>query len=94
MIAKARVTARFANVPMMSVLLVKMISEIIGSGSAILNTTWLMTKRFGGIDAERDHDEGRHHGDKAAQPDRNAKADKALHDHLTGHRPDRRCGNA
>src|SRR5208283_5554462 len=36
------------------------------------------------------HHEGRHHGDHAAQPDRNAEADEALHKHLPGHGPHHR----
>jgi hypothetical protein len=38
-IARTRVILLFANAPITSVLLVKMMSEIIGSGNAMLNTT-------------------------------------------------------
>ena len=85
-----RVTAPLTKTPMMSRRPVKISSAIIGSGSAMLSTTWLDDQRVRRIDAERDDDEGRQHGHQPAHPDRDAEADEALHDHLPGHGADRR----
>ena len=92
--AAMRVSRPLANSPMMSRRCVKISSAIIGIGRAMLSTTWLMTSALVALTPSADDDEGRHHGDKPPEPDRNAEADEALHDHLAGHGADRRAGHA
>ena len=58
------------------------------------STTWLQDQGVGRVEPDRQDQQRRREGDRAAQEDRDAAADEALHHDLAGHRPDRGGGEA
>ena len=90
--AATLVNRALANAPMMSLRRVNISSAITGAGRAKLRTTWLMTSASVELTPSQTTMKAGNHRDQAANDDRDAEADKTLHDHLPGHCADRRAG--
>ena len=85
---------RLTSAPMTSA---RRVSRIIGTSANGMpndSTTWEITSVVGRVDADREHDERGRHRDRAAQEERDAAVDEALHHDLAGVRADARARQA